>query len=531
MTDEGGLVLRTAIRATLFAGLMALTACGGGGGGDDGGFSNPPSFTVGGSVSGLTGTGLVLQNSGGSNLSVTGNGAFTFSQSVQTNTSYAVTVLTQPTNPAQTCTVSGGSGTVSGANVTNVSVTCTGQVAKFLYVPNAGSNTVSGFSVNKDTGALTAVAGSPFATDTTPFFASWDRGTRLFVTNEGPPSTSEYTINTTSGALTQVTGSPFHLSVAAPPPSNPGAIGDVLLNSTGTFGYVGLPATGKLYGFTVNATSGNLNEIAGFPVNPGALLGNPVFNSSGTALYLPYDTMNGGPGNVAVYVVNAGSGVLTPQGTVPTGGVGVNFASLDNSGKFLLVPNVSSGTLAVFSVDATNGMLTAVAGSPFNTGAANRTGGLAIHRSKNFVYATNNNDAVAGTFSTIAGFTIDASTGVLVPIPGSPFPTGGIGSNLAAIDPTGKFLYVANSGSDNITGFTIDQTSGALTAIPGSPFAAGDRPLAVAIDPSGRYLYVPNTNSGNVQSFAINGTSGVLTSIGALASGANTSIIEIVGLQ
>src|SRR5690349_11621453 len=129
MTDEGGSLLRTAIRTAMCAGLMALAACGGGGG-DDPGFSNPAGFTVGGTVSGLTGTGLVLQNSGGNNLTITGNGAFTFTQSVQTNSSYAVTVSTQPSNPAQTCSVSSGSGTVSGANVTNVSVTCTGQVAK-----------------------------------------------------------------------------------------------------------------------------------------------------------------------------------------------------------------------------------------------------------------------------------------------------------------------------------------------------------------------------------------------------------------
>ena len=81
----------------MFAGFMGLVACGGGG--DGGGFSNPPGFTIGGAVSGLTGTGLVLQNSGGNNLTVTGNGAFTFAQSVQTSTSYAVTVSTQPTNP------------------------------------------------------------------------------------------------------------------------------------------------------------------------------------------------------------------------------------------------------------------------------------------------------------------------------------------------------------------------------------------------------------------------------------------------
>ncbi len=36
------------------------------------------SYTVGGVVSGLSGTGLVLQNNGGNNLSINANGSFTF---------------------------------------------------------------------------------------------------------------------------------------------------------------------------------------------------------------------------------------------------------------------------------------------------------------------------------------------------------------------------------------------------------------------------------------------------------------------
>ena len=79
-------------------------------------------YTVGGAVSGLSGT-VVLQDNGGDNLSVTANGSFTFATPVATGAAYAVTVQANP--PGQTCTVSGGSGTVASANVTNVGVTCT----------------------------------------------------------------------------------------------------------------------------------------------------------------------------------------------------------------------------------------------------------------------------------------------------------------------------------------------------------------------------------------------------------------------
>src|SRR5208337_3762634 len=83
--------------------------------------SNAASYTVGGTVSGLSGT-VVLQDNGGDNLSVSANGTFTFATAVVSGASYAVTVLTNPSG--QACTVSNGSGTIGSANVTNVAVSC-----------------------------------------------------------------------------------------------------------------------------------------------------------------------------------------------------------------------------------------------------------------------------------------------------------------------------------------------------------------------------------------------------------------------
>jgi hypothetical protein len=81
-------------------------------------------YTVGGSVSGLSGSGLVLQNDGGDNLAISASGVFNFSSPVGSGQAYSVTVHTQPSNPAQNCAVSNGSGTAN-ANVSNVQVACT----------------------------------------------------------------------------------------------------------------------------------------------------------------------------------------------------------------------------------------------------------------------------------------------------------------------------------------------------------------------------------------------------------------------
>ena len=82
-------------------------------------------FTIGGAVSGLTGSGLVLQNNGGDDEPVPADGPFTFKTKVANGSPYVIAVKKQPKKPAQTCTVQNDTGTVAGANVTNVTVSCT----------------------------------------------------------------------------------------------------------------------------------------------------------------------------------------------------------------------------------------------------------------------------------------------------------------------------------------------------------------------------------------------------------------------
>jgi ELWxxDGT repeat protein len=100
--------------------VFGMASCGGGGG------NGTPAmqYTVGGSVSGLSGSGLQLQNGSGTPLAVSGNGVFSFPAALNSGSAYSVAVVTQPSNPSQTCTVASGAGTISGANVNNIAVTC-----------------------------------------------------------------------------------------------------------------------------------------------------------------------------------------------------------------------------------------------------------------------------------------------------------------------------------------------------------------------------------------------------------------------
>ncbi|WP_405238013.1 hypothetical protein [Lentisalinibacter orientalis] len=112
--------------------LLALAACGGGGGGGDTTTNPPPppppppppsTYSIGGTVSGLAGSGLTLRNNGGDDLAVSANGSFAFATEIDSGDTYSVTVATQPASPDQTCTVTNGSGTAT-ADVTDVAVAC-----------------------------------------------------------------------------------------------------------------------------------------------------------------------------------------------------------------------------------------------------------------------------------------------------------------------------------------------------------------------------------------------------------------------
>jgi DNA-binding beta-propeller fold protein YncE len=102
----------------------------------------------------------------------------------------------------------------------------------------------------------------------------------------------------------------------------------------------------------------------------------------------------------------------------------------------------------------------------------------------------------ASALAQIAGFFVSANDGSLTPVTGSPFSTGFFPRTIA-IDPAGKFPYATISSSfmgttTSVYTYTIDAASGGLTAIPGSPFAAGENPASAAVDVSERFLFVAN---------------------------------------
>lgn len=171
-------------RLALVVTLAALGACDG---------SSDKKFSVGGTASGLTGA-VVLQNNGGDNLTVSGDGSFTFGKKVSKGHAYLVTILSKPAT--QTCVIANGSGNATD-NVTNVTLTCTTNAS--YTVGGSVTGLGSGQTVvlrNNGGDDLTINADGPF-TFATPVIS----GTGYAVTVLTQPTGQTCTVTAGSGTV------------------------------------------------------------------------------------------------------------------------------------------------------------------------------------------------------------------------------------------------------------------------------------------------------------------------------------------
>jgi len=464
--------------------------------GDDHGASG---VTIGGTVSGLAGTGLVLQDNGGDSLAIGGNGTFTFATYVTGGNPYAVTVSAQPGTPAQSCLVSSGTGTAGTANVTTVSVVCR-TIGQFAYTANNGSGNVSGFSINPTTGFLTPIPGNPVAVGPSPAQVGLTpNGKFAYIPNSSGRQIAAFTIDPASGALTPIPGSPFATPFVKGP-TYPG----VAVEPQGRFLYMTSISDDQVAGFSINANSGALTPVPGSPYAAGTnSSGLPTFSPGGNFVYI---TNQATPGSVTGFAMDPTTGALTPipGSPFPAGGT-PTWISFVPSGGFAYVSNTGSNSVSAYTVNTSTGALTPLSGSPFSDGSK-RPIDLTIDSTGAHLYVPNQDS------DNISVYAIDPNSGALAAIAGSPY-AAGAGPELVDIDPTGRFAYVSSGAGNDVHGYSVDQTTGALTPLPGSPYAAGSDPLFITVDPSGKYAYTANEQSADISAYAIDGTTGVLTPI------------------
>ena len=276
----------------------------------------------------------------------------------------------------------------------------------------------------------------------------------------------------------------------------------VAIVPSGKFAYV-TANSGGIYAYAINASSGVLKQVRGSPFASGTDATGVAIDPHGEFAYMTNTVAN----NVSAYTINRSTGALKPVKGSPFGaGTEPSAVAIDPTGKFAYVANegyTSAGNVSAYAINASSGALKPVKGSPFEAGST--PFGVAIVPSGKFAYVT------AG-YGGIYAYAINASSGVLKQVRGSPFASGTDATGIA-IDPHGEFAYMTNTVANNVSAYTISRSSGALTHVKGSPFIAGTLPIAVAIDPTGKCAYVANEgygSAGNVSAYAINASSGAL---------------------
>jgi len=315
-------------------------------------------------------------------------------------------------------------------------------------------------------------------------------------------------LNSISGFTVATSGIPSPAGNVAGPNSTEG----ILVDRSSLFLFVSDFQNSAVDAFTINLGSGALSPVAGSPFSAGPAPGAGGLAVDPSTKFLYVTQMNSSA--VAGFTITAGAGVLAPipGSPFPAGDTPIQ-AIVDPSGKFLYVSNLndSFGGISAYTIDSTSGALTPITGSPFPTQSnfpgPNR---MAIGGGGMFLYV-----GMSGTTNAnngISAFSINPNTGALTQITGSPFPAGNDPQGIAT-DPSGKFLYTANSQDNTVSAFTIDGSSGTLTPVSGSPYATKAGPEALAIDPGGQFLYVGENSTTGIEAFTIDATSGGVTSM------------------
>jgi len=335
----------------------------------------------------------------------------------------------------------------------------------FAYIANEG--TLNAYSINSSSGGLTGSVGSPLVLPTSPPFGGISQiatdPSGLFLYLLDYSGVYAYSIERNSGVLTAVAGSPFEA----------GSIPiSLAFDASGTHLYVAgysggvAPVTGVISSYSVNS-SGGLVPLAKYTV-PGGL---DTLVAAGNHLYAAGFYTN----SITVFSIGP-TGELTqslPGSSVATDNLPFSMVT-DPSASVLYTANYggptatepSPGSISAFTIDSATGALTPVPGYPQPIAVH---GPLCIDPMGRFLFVPET--------SGVSVYAIDTTTGALAAVAGSPFSTGNDPSAVS-VDPTDRFVYVVNYGSATLSEFNLENT-GALTPLAGSPATVVSNPSSI----------------------------------------------------
>lgn len=366
----------------------------------------------------------------------------------------AVSSSASTTTTAAGASGGAGGGSGGGGGATGGTGGSAVPMSHYLYVANGSSDTISRFSIDEASGALTDLGTTPAAGGPGSIALSQDH-TRLYMALRNSQSVIAFTIDAGTGNLAEIATTtvginPVYLWVDA-------AGGFLLMSSYGgnTVRVHTIAGDGSITAGAVDT------EATG--VNPHSVITHP----SNAWAFVPLTNNN--PDQILQYAFNPGSGALTSNGTAAAAmGSGPRHMVFHPNGQWLYVVNEHDDTVAIYDFNASSGMLAArMAWSTLPTtfnGANNTCADIHITPDGRFVYASNRGH------DSIAMFAAAASDGALTSLGQEP------------TEPTpreievafGRFVYAAGQASGMLAAYSIEATSGVLTPI--QTYAVGGQP-------------------------------------------------------
>jgi len=334
------------------------------------------------------------------------------------------------------------------------------------------------------------------------------------------------TLNTSTGALS----APIDAAPSLPLEDNEGLLPQA--TPSGKFLYIesfcqnsvlDCPELGSpgsvIYGFSIGGPNGTLTTLPGSPFYPDVIdlqimPTGLLMDRLGKFLFFSFFSQSSS--SIVTLAIDSNTGNLTVTSTFTTASVGFLLAeAVDPTNTYLYAWSViSTGpAISVFSINPTTGALTEIPGSPFS--AFNTNGDITynlqvlVSPSGNFIYAP----VTSATYSSpgVDVFSVNATTGVLTLVSGSPFPVGS-STTTAVLGLSGQYLYAVQPALQNISVYDIDTNTGTIGPAPQSMVSVASDFSAPIIDPNGQFLVV-NQAEGTATSFAIDATTGALTPV------------------
>jgi 6-phosphogluconolactonase len=281
------------------------------------------------------------------------------------------------------------------------------------------------------------------------------------------------------------------------------------------FLYVANAASNNVRQFQISSTSGALTPIGTGSIAAGK---SPQWVAVTSNVQFAY-AINFGDGTISEYTVNATSGALTANGTFTSNKLKAPVAAVA-SNSWLYVTDSTNSTIVSFPINADG---TLAAGTPTSLGVGATPGQVIMDPTGKYVYVADQSIGVV--------YFLTVGSGVLT-VAAAPYQSSNAGegglalaTNTTADTLFPSFLYVANqmSSTPSISAFLVN-TDGSLNTPPTQFFDTSlSLPTGLVVDPTNAFLYVANQGLGTVTQFSIATATGALTNPLAVSTESATS--------